>query len=366
MFYLDFVDDDKKKIAYGTSFGHNEIKGTAEEKRFSGFYLSRFDAVSVREDYAVDLCKNGFGVDAVQVLDPVFMCDRSHYEKCIAEANISNPPKDKFVLAYILDPTPAKIKAAEQTAKRMNMELVCVANARMKGNMEANWTIPKLDDLPIEEWLWYFRNAEMVFTDSFHGTCFSIIFEKPFISIANKGRGSDRFYSLTEMFGLANRVFNAPADIEGKDYLFTDAIDYNDVNSRIAKERARSLKWIKDALDAPKHPMAFSAYDVTERHLDSAIKQFNTKIDGLQKQLDSITAITPAAEFDLLKKKVEDQLSAHQLLNIELMQQLETQSNKYEKRIKAYQKHISEMEKSLSWRITKPLRWVKQLFKKKK
>ncbi|MBE6588777.1 MAG: 4Fe-4S dicluster domain-containing protein [Ruminococcaceae bacterium] len=375
LFYLDFVDDDKKKIAYGTSFGHNEIKGTAEEKRFSGFYLNRFDAVSVREDYAVDLCKKGFGVNAVQVLDPVFMCDKSHYEKCIAEAEIVDPPQDKFVLAYILDPTPAKIKAAEDTAKRMNMELICVANARMKGNMEANWTIPKLDDLPIETWLWYFKNAEMVFTDSFHGTCFSIIFEKPFISIANKGRGSDRFYSLTEIFGLANRVFNAPADIEGKDYLFTDAIDYNDVNDRIAKERARSLKWVKDALDAPKHPMAFSAYDVTDRHIDSTVKQFNQKIEGLQKQLDALTksytGISTApnqfmSEIDLLKKKIEEQNSAQQLLNIELIQQLEMQSNKFEKTVEHYKKRISDMENSFSWKITKPLRWLKKLFKRKK
>ena len=366
-FYLDFVDDDKKKIAYGTSFGHNEIKGTAEEKRFSGFYLNRFDAVSVREDYAVDLCKNGFGVDAVQVLDPVFMCDKSHYEKCVAEANIANPPKDKFVLAYILDPTPAKIKAAQDTASRMNMELICIANARMKGNMETNWTIPKLDDLPIEEWLWYFKNAEMVFTDSFHGTCFSVIFEKPFISIANKGRGSDRFYSLTEIFGLRNRVFNAPADIEGKDYLFTDAINYNDVNSRIAKERERSRNWVKDALDAPKRPMSFSAYDVTERHIDHTVKQFNMKIEGLQKQLDAVTKkLDSVADTTPKLIKAEERNSALVLLNAELIQQLETQGKKYEKTVKSYQNHIKNMENSLSWRITKPLRALKKLFKKKK
>ena len=373
LFYLDFVDDDKKKIAYGTSFGHNEIKGTADEKRFSGFYLNRFDAVSVREDYAVDLCKNGFGVDAVQVLDPVFMCDKSHYEKCVDEANIANPPKGKFVLAYILDPTPAKIKAAEDTAKRMDMELVCVANARMKGNMEANWTIPKLDDLPIEEWLWYFKNAEMVFTDSFHGTCFSIIFEKPFISIANKGRGSDRFYSLTEIFGLANRVFDSPAEIEGKDYLFTDAIDYDDVNNRISKERARSLKWVKDALNAPKHPMKFSAYDVTERHLDNTVKQFNAKTTDLQKQIDTLTksmessfGTIGSSLVEMITLKIEEQSNAYQLLNMELIRQLETQNDKYEKIVKSYQNQISGMEKSLSWRITKPLRWFKNLFRRKK
>ncbi len=365
-FYLDFVDEDKKKIAYGTSFGHKEIKGTAEEKRFSGFYLNRFDAVSVREDYAVDLCKNGFGVDAVQVLDPVFMCDRSHYENCVAEANVANPPKGDFVLAYILDPTPAKIKAAEDTAKRMDMELVCIANARMKGKMEENWTIPKLDDLPIEEWLWYFKNAEMVFTDSFHGTCFSIIFEKPFISIANKGRGAERFYSLTEIFGLENRVFDSPADIEDKDYLFTDVIDFNDVNSRIAKERERSLKWIKDALDSPGRPMAFSAFDVTERHLDTVVKQYNAKIESLQKQLAAISQDLAQKGSSLEIAKLEDQRSALELLNAELIQQLEVMSKKYEKTVKSYENRIKSMESSLSWKITAPLRGIKKLFKKKK
>lgn len=367
-FYLDFVDDDKKKIAYGTSFGHNEIRGTAEEKRFSGFYLNRFDAISVREDYAVDLCKNAFGADAVQVLDPVFMCDKAHYEKCVEDAETSkNPPKNKFVMAYILDPTDEKLKAAQDTAERMGMELICLPNARMKGNMEANWKIPKLENLSIEDWLWYFKNAEMVFTDSFHGTCFSIIFEKPFIAVANKGRGLDRFFSLTSLFGLENRVLLSPSEIEEKGYLFTDTIDYEYVNRCIEAERERSWAWLKQALDAPKHPMVYSAYDVTERHLDNAVKQFTAKTDDLKKQLDALTKQVKAqgsnAPAEQPGKTNEDQILA-----IELMQQLDIQNTRYEKILKTYQTQIDAMENSFSWKITKPLRsanrWFKKTFKK--
>lgn len=370
LFYLDFVDDDKKKIAYGTSFGYNEIKGTAEEKRFSGFYLNRFDAVSVREDYAVELCKKGFGVDAVQVLDPVFMCDKSHYERCLTEAPVAkDPPKKKYVLAYILDPTDEKLEASQDVAKRMKLELVCLANARMKGNMEANWKIPKLDDLTIEDWLWYFKNAETVVTDSFHGTCFSIIFEKPFFAVANKGRGSERFFSLAGMFGLEKRIFNSPVEIIGLKDLTGDVIDYEDVNARIAKERERSLAWVKQVLDAPKHPMAFSAFDATERHLDKAVKQMNTRADSLKKQLDALTKKVEEQEMKALNAangQVSDgKTSGEQLLAIELMQQLEMQTKKFEEIADQYQRRIAEMENSASWKLTKPLRTVRGWFKKK-
>lgn len=62
---------------------------------------------------------------------------------------------------------------------------------------------------PVEDWLSAFAEAEMVVTDSFHGTVFSIILNKPFWVIGNEGRGMARFETLLSTFGLEDRMIDA-------------------------------------------------------------------------------------------------------------------------------------------------------------
>lgn len=102
----------------------------------------------------------------------------------------------------------------------------------------------------VEQWLKSFRDAEYVVTDSFHGTVFSIIFNKPFITIGNKSRGLARFTSLLSTFGLEHRLISSPNDIDSK--LVSASIGWAPVNRIITKERQRSLNYLSRHLSAIK------------------------------------------------------------------------------------------------------------------
>ncbi len=99
---------------------------------------------------------------------------------------------------------------------------------------------------PVEAWLKSFHDADFVVTDSFHGTVFSIIFNKPFIAISNKARGSARFLSLLKIFGLENRLVNDLAEVNVS--LLNASIDYGHVNEILASFRANSIDFIKNSL----------------------------------------------------------------------------------------------------------------------
>lgn len=92
--FLNFADDKVKKLSYAASFGCKEWEYTKEQEKTCLRLAKRFDAISVREASAVDLCKNHFGVDASLVLDPTLLLNREDYEKVCN--NI--PKKEKHIL----------------------------------------------------------------------------------------------------------------------------------------------------------------------------------------------------------------------------------------------------------------------------
>jgi hypothetical protein len=100
--YLDWVKDSHKKIAYAASFGHDEFSGTEERRADLAHYIQKYDAFSVREESGVELLKKQFGKEAVQVLDPVFLCEKEEFVK-LAEKTKTKSDKP-HIYGYILDP----------------------------------------------------------------------------------------------------------------------------------------------------------------------------------------------------------------------------------------------------------------------
>ena len=95
----------------------------------------------------------------------------------------------------------------------------------------------------MEEWLSIFRDAEYVITDSFHGTVFSIINHKPFISIANEDRGASRFHSLLGKFDLENRLISDFSNIKQM-----PDIDWNAIDTKITEWQKISKEFLEKAL----------------------------------------------------------------------------------------------------------------------
>ncbi len=237
--FLDFTEGwDIRRIAYAASFGTDEWEYTQEQTRQCNDLLSRFDAVSVREDSGVVLCREHFGVDAKHVLDPTMLLSKDDY---IQLFKASGTPESKgTLLSYILDESPVKTGLVDKIAKEKGL-VPFRANSKVE-NKDA-----KLEERiqpPVEQWLRGFYDAEFVITDSFHACVFSILFNKPFIAIGNSVRGMSRFSSLLGMFGLEDRLITNISDYSEK-----DSIEWNKVNSLLDEYRKSPLKFLTDSLN---------------------------------------------------------------------------------------------------------------------
>lgn len=254
-YFFDFVSDENKKIAYAVSFGEDSYTGPENYKASVKKNMARFDAISVRDDFSKRICRDDFGVQAEQVLDPVFLCSVKRYEDLIDECNAE---KKNFIFIYILDPTPEFGKEIEKIANATNMSIVVIFNEdgdkkEYKQKLALDYKdVEYWNDATVNEWLYCFKNALFIITDSFHGACFSSIFEKEFIVKKNTARGGKRFDCLLGQLGLKERMVTTPNEIG---ILFdkvwmTEKIDYNEKKLKIADMCRTSYNWLKKALSS--------------------------------------------------------------------------------------------------------------------
>lgn len=251
-YFLDFAEDTKKKIAYATSFGSGRFLAPRAFTKKAVRCMRRMDAVSVREKEGVDICRKTFGVEATHVLDPVLMCE-PHILGDLAERS-GKEEKEPFIATYILDPTPEKRAALLHVSEKKGKKLVNMLDGwynKFEANKKKLDLENTVENLQVEEWLYYFRNSDFVITDSFHGTCMAILFHKPFIAIGNPGRGTSRFESLLGMLGLTDRYVMNPDDIREREELLEE-IDYSNADAILEKQRAFSRKWLSEALAGEK------------------------------------------------------------------------------------------------------------------
>lgn len=225
--FLDFADDEVRKIAYAASFGCKEWEYTKEQEQMCAKLVKRFDAISVREASGVDLCKEYFKVNATLVLDPTLLLDKEYYIKICKDV----PKKQKHIFVYSLVASEGVLAVAEKVAEVMELPIVV---------KKAGSKVKKEDT--IENWLAEFRDADYVVTDSFHGMVFSIIFNKPFEIVMNPSGGNDRYISLLSQLGLMERIVKdetLPSD---------SVIDWQDVNFQLASLQEISLDFLRNNL----------------------------------------------------------------------------------------------------------------------
>ena len=243
-YFLDFLplDSKVKRISYAASFGGDDWKEWGEElTKQCANLLQKFGAVSVREKSGIRLCKEHFGVDAVQVLDPTMLLNKEDYLRVIEK-----PLKGRGTLFnYVLDRSDVKRYIIRTIAERTNKKPFdsmpelddCVYN--LYGDID------KAVYPPVENWLSAFVEAEMVVTDSFHGTVFSIINNKPFWVVGNEGRGMARFETLLSLFGLENRLISAKT-LNQVD--FNAPIEWEKVNAKRTEMQKISMDFLIKAL----------------------------------------------------------------------------------------------------------------------
>ena len=240
-YFLGFLKSGHtRRIAYAASFGTENWEYSAEQEANCAKHLKQFDAVSVRENTGVELCRRYFDVDARHVLDPTMLLSISDYLELIRP--LEKEEKKEGVLVYILDETPDKTAVIDLVAASLDKPVFRV-NAKtedVKAGLEERIAPPT------ERWIKGFYEADFIITDSFHACVFAILFKKPFLVYGNRYRGAARFESLLSIFGLRERLIFSSEELQPD--RISRNISWPAVDAVLEEKRRVSREFLKNAL----------------------------------------------------------------------------------------------------------------------
>ncbi|WP_306717989.1 polysaccharide pyruvyl transferase family protein [Klebsiella pneumoniae] len=243
-FFLDFLSEQHLiKLSYAASFGTDDWEFSDTQTIFFSNLLSKFTSVSVRESSAVNLCKKHLSIDAKHVLDPTMLLSKCDYIKLFS---LKPSNSTSGVFNYVLDSTDEKSKIISYICDELNSS--SFSNTPIE-TIKKTFFIKDIDNFTypaIESWVQSFNNANFIVTDSFHGTVFSIIFNKPFFAIANEARGKARFTSLLSLFGLEERLISNVNQLKFID--INSNVDFESINNKLEIYRNDSIDFIKNTL----------------------------------------------------------------------------------------------------------------------
>ncbi|NER78111.1 MAG: polysaccharide pyruvyl transferase family protein [Leptolyngbya sp. SIO1D8] len=239
-YFLDFVTQTSKcrKVSYAASFGPTT---TLQNERDSLSHLiKQFNSISVRDSNSLNIVQNEFRSDATKVLDPTFLTD---FKTIIPNRKNKKPP---YLLLYfekkILPEEEGFIKSI---ADKIGLRIISVGDPY-------SFADEILMGLGPDEWLFYFKHASFIVTGFYHGTIFSIKFEKQFTTLARESK-KNKTQDLLNMIGLTHRLVTQ-IETDTVDEQLLD-IDYRMVNDRLAPEINKSKSYLLEAL-APEKKMA--------------------------------------------------------------------------------------------------------------
>ncbi len=240
VYFLAGAPDRVRRVAYAPSFGVDTFDAGLERK-MSG-WLSRFDALSVREPQGAEIVRRLCGREASVVCDPTLLLPRIDYEA--AERRPHFAVRGKYVAVYTVCGHPWAEKAALEIGGRMGIPVV-----HLPVGMSARWHLPgkvrRLTAFGPSEWLWLIRHAEHVITNSFHGTVFSLLHHRPF-TVALNGRPSDvRMETLLKDTGMESRLCRSLDEAAS-----SPRLDFNwaAVDDEIAKRKQHAESFLLEAL----------------------------------------------------------------------------------------------------------------------
>ena len=232
------VFSEKRKIAYAPSFGIPQVPDGMEEELRE--YLAGFSHLSVRERQGEAIVEQITGRRVPVVLDPTLLLRQSDW------GAIARSPAGGggYILCYCISSPGALAPYIRQLAKTTGLPVVQLCGVRQKVHPRARCVL----DAGPAEFLGLFQNASCVCTNSFHGTVFSVQFQKPFFTAVAPSElaapESSRTFSLLSRLGLTERIIGK-GDTAG----LGDGIDWSGVDSRLDAARESSAAYLRSALD---------------------------------------------------------------------------------------------------------------------
>lgn len=234
-YYLDFVNENKKKIGYATSLGSYRFDGNSIKAKQ---LLAHFDYMSCREPEVTHILKEECGVENVTtVVDPTLLLSKNDWLE-MQEKYEHHP--EKYILLYLISPEKRYFDFALSVSKQLNLPLLYICYSAKKYR---NKQIKHLTDVSPSQFIYLINNSSFIVTNSFHGTALSSILEKDFVVIkdCSREKSNQRIDRILKITNLENKFIESPDDI---DYA---SIDYSDRVERLKREKEKSLQFLQEA-----------------------------------------------------------------------------------------------------------------------
>ena len=229
-FFLDFVDNNKMKIAYSASMGKVDIP-EQNKYRFKEL-ISRYDRISVRESQVQEYLNNQFDCKTTVTCDPVFLLSKSQWNNLTNDIKQDKP--SKYIFVFTTEMTDSFTKLIRGIQKKTKLPVISLRRiAGVKGKCV-------LDCGPLD-FVKYIKDSELVVTNSFHATAFSIILHKNFYCVPHSNKAS-RVISLLQILNLEKRI------VTTLDACFFDEILYQEVDETLCSYVNKSRAYLEDAL----------------------------------------------------------------------------------------------------------------------
>lgn len=240
-YFLSFVKNKGKKIAYASSIGLSKIP-SAVEGDFK-CWLSDYDKIMVREIEAKTIIEPLIHKNVSVVLDPTYLLGSAYWQSVARKPAIQT----KYIFCFTLNYNELLLNYSYQIATDKGLMLVTLGHSAK--DTQSTKFISILDAGPLE-WLGLIQHAELVLTDSFHGTVFSTLLAKNFATyIAGTSARGSRITHLLSLLGLSSHLLS-PELSQSAETLFTQPLERTDLDHVIERERQKSASELWDALNS--------------------------------------------------------------------------------------------------------------------
>lgn len=234
--------ENKWKIAYAASRGVHHSETSEDERRFL-HWIDDIDFIGVRENSLKEYLESSTDKNVELVVDPVMLHERSFYD----DLAVKPEEEDYLFLYYVMEQAEDTLAQALSYARAHNLTIVEVTDRPLPQGRLADQDDVRVVyryDIGIEEWLGYLKYAKVIFTNSFHASCFSILFHQDFYAGPRSG---DKVAHVLDAFGLSERNFKRDTDIVSAQL---PPIDYGQVDAILAEKRRTSAEFLLGAIRA--------------------------------------------------------------------------------------------------------------------
>lgn len=241
-YYLGFNCGRAVKLSYASSMGGRKFE--KDDQLFIA-YLKKFKSLSCRESDGAQYISDITGKGCKHVVDPTLLLTQEDYQRLInpdeVRRRLNVMTSGEYILVYALRFDSMISKQAEVWSKKYGLKVIVIfPNMRF-----VKYAFQTVFDANVEEFLYLFSKAKFVITDSFHGTCFSLINRKQFLVLKHNEQGNSRLTSMLDKFGLLEHLrIECKCATEN----MPPEIDYSELSKRINMEKTESIKYLTLAM----------------------------------------------------------------------------------------------------------------------